>query len=64
MQILRKYIRLFVPVGTDSQHIVLYDKDEHGNVSEKKWLGVMVSSLSSFGQEAKRKAKCRCFFLS
>ncbi|OBZ81984.1 Protein-L-isoaspartate(D-aspartate) O-methyltransferase [Choanephora cucurbitarum] len=42
----RKYIRLFVPVGTDSQHIVLYDKDEHGNVSEKKWLGVMYIPLT------------------
>ncbi|KAI8384047.1 protein-L-isoaspartate O-methyltransferase [Blakeslea trispora] len=38
--------RLFVPVGTDSQHIMIYDKDEHGNVSEKKWLGVMYIPLT------------------
>ncbi|KAI8098435.1 protein-L-isoaspartate O-methyltransferase [Gilbertella persicaria] len=38
--------RLFVPVGADSQYIMIYDKDKDGNLHEKKWIGVMYVPLT------------------
>jgi protein-L-isoaspartate(D-aspartate) O-methyltransferase len=35
--------RMFVPIGVNSQEILLIDKDESGNVQEKKLMGVRVS---------------------
>lgn len=35
--------RMFIPVGTHSQEIIQVDKDEHGNVSQKKIMDVRVS---------------------
>lgn len=34
--------RMFIPVGTHDQRIVVIDKDEKGEVSEKELFGVMV----------------------
>ncbi|KAG0174321.1 hypothetical protein DFQ30_004879 [Apophysomyces sp. BC1015] len=38
--------RLFIPVGTMSQSIMLIDKKEDGSIEEKKWLGVMYVPLT------------------
>jgi len=36
---------LFIPVGKEDeeQWIMIYDKDEHGHITETKWLGVKVN---------------------
>ena len=34
--------RMFIPVGTDAQEVVLVEKDEEGVVSKKRLFGVMV----------------------
>ncbi|KAJ2162052.1 hypothetical protein GGF46_000927 [Coemansia sp. RSA 552] len=39
--------RLFVPVGTASQHIVVYDKDSSGNVKEKRIMDVRYVPLTN-----------------
>jgi hypothetical protein len=38
-------LRLFIPVGTDSQYIMVYDKQKDGTLKQEKWLGVMVSEI-------------------
>ncbi|KAJ2021949.1 hypothetical protein GGI06_002034, partial [Coemansia sp. S85] len=38
--------RMFVPVGTNSQYIVVYDKDESGNVTEDRIMGVRYVPLT------------------
>ncbi|KAJ2489563.1 hypothetical protein IWW37_003909 [Coemansia sp. RSA 2050] len=38
--------RMFVPVGTSSQYIVVYDKDESGNVTEDRIMGVRYVPLT------------------
>lgn len=35
--------RLFIPVGVYEQSILLYDKDEQGNVNRQELMGVRVS---------------------
>ncbi|GAA5797384.1 hypothetical protein HPULCUR_002768 [Helicostylum pulchrum] len=34
--------RLFIPVGTDSQMILVYDKDKDGHLHKKELMGVMI----------------------
>jgi hypothetical protein len=34
---------MFIPVGVDSQNIMIYRKDESGDVKEETFLGVRVS---------------------
>ncbi|KAI7903544.1 protein-L-isoaspartate O-methyltransferase [Cokeromyces recurvatus] len=38
--------RLFIPVGTDTQWVMIYDKDDKGNIHEKKWIGVQYVPLT------------------
>ncbi|KAI8890307.1 protein-L-isoaspartateD-aspartate O-methyltransferase [Backusella circina FSU 941] len=38
--------RLFIPVGTDSQHIMVYDKQQDGTLKQEKWMGVMYVPLT------------------
>ncbi|KAI8323557.1 protein-L-isoaspartate O-methyltransferase [Martensiomyces pterosporus] len=44
--------RMFVPVGTSSQSIIMYDKDAEGNVSERSLMGVIYVPLTD---EAKQR---------
>ncbi|KAI8971984.1 protein-L-isoaspartate O-methyltransferase [Mycotypha africana] len=46
--------RLFIPVGTTDQAIVIYDKDKDGKVSEKKWLGVQYVLLTDASTQKAR----------
>ncbi|KAI9269658.1 protein-L-isoaspartate O-methyltransferase [Helicostylum pulchrum] len=39
--------RLFIPVGTDSQMILVYDKDKDGHLHKKELMGVMYIPLTS-----------------
>ncbi|ORX59603.1 pcmt1 protein [Hesseltinella vesiculosa] len=43
--------RLFVPVGTYSQHIMVYDKADDGTVTEKKVMGVRYVPLTDAGKQ-------------
>jgi protein-L-isoaspartate(D-aspartate) O-methyltransferase len=47
--------RLFIPVGKqgEDQWIIIYDKDEHGNVTENKWLGVKYVPLTDVKNQKK-----------
>jgi len=38
--------RMFIPVGTSMQYIEQVDKDENGNVSTTRIMGVMVGVLA------------------
>jgi protein-L-isoaspartate(D-aspartate) O-methyltransferase len=38
---------MFIPVGSISQHIMIYDKQPDGSVIEKKWLGVQYVPLTN-----------------
>ncbi|KAJ2862714.1 hypothetical protein GGH94_004090 [Coemansia aciculifera] len=38
--------RMFVPVGTNNQYIVVYDKDSNGNVTEERVMGVRYVPLT------------------
>jgi len=39
---------MFIPVGTRNQYIEQVDKDENGNVSTTRLMGVMVGFLIHF----------------
>jgi hypothetical protein len=43
--IYKPILRLFIPVGTDSQYIMVYDKQKDGTLKQEKWMGVMVSEI-------------------
>jgi len=45
--------RMFIPVGSFSQNVLLVDKDEEGNVSEKKLFGVSYVPLTDLDQQHK-----------
>jgi len=46
--------RMFVPVGTYSQDILLIDKDEKGNVNEEKLMGVRYVPLTDLDKQRNR----------
>jgi protein-L-isoaspartate O-methyltransferase len=37
--------RLFIPVGTGVQEVIQVDKDDRGNIQEKRLFGVMARGL-------------------
>ncbi|EPB91982.1 protein-L-isoaspartate O-methyltransferase [Mucor circinelloides 1006PhL] len=47
--------RLFIPVGKEDeeQWIMIYDKDEHGHITETKWLGVKYVPLTDVENQKK-----------
>jgi len=46
--------RMFIPVGTTSQHIVQVDKDADGNVTEKQVMGVIYVPLTDRAKQIGR----------
>jgi protein-L-isoaspartate(D-aspartate) O-methyltransferase len=40
--------RMFIPVGSFAQTVLLIDKDEQGNITEQKLFGVSVSLVDFF----------------
>jgi hypothetical protein len=42
--------RMFIPVGTHAQYIQQVDKDENGDVTTKKIMGVSVNITTSLGK--------------
>jgi len=47
--------RMFIPVGSSEQNILLIDKDEDGNVSEKKLFGVSYVPLTDLEEQHRCK---------
>ncbi|KAJ2898723.1 hypothetical protein GGI21_004292 [Coemansia aciculifera] len=43
--------RMFIPVGTSSQYIVVYDKDAQGNITEKDVMGVRYVPLTDAAKQ-------------
>ncbi len=53
--------RMFIPVGTHTQHIYHVDKDEHGKVTKKEIMGVSVSGTILLNLSPLRKPAISMF---